>query len=167
MLKAGKSLYSSAADTTNQYGKQLTPEEVSKVIADAGLQISSTAMFDSTSGKEVKEEDLNKYFNTDGTYKGGLSKIDNKGAMTQVGAEQVGTFLTITAETTKDVEVTTPNALEFNLHVGAESKQANKISVTIDAMSAKGIGIDGLKTTGLMTEGDATEIGRASCRERV
>ena len=156
VLKAGKSLYSSAADTTNQYGKQLTPEEVSKVIADAGLQISSTAMFDSTSGKEVKEEDLSKYFNTDGTYKGGLSKIDDKGAMTQVGAEQVGTFLTITAETTKDVEVTTPNALEFNLHVGAESKQANKISVTIDAMSAKGIGIDGLKTTGLMTEDDAT-----------
>ena len=126
------------------------------MIADAGLQISSTAMFDSTSGKEVKEEDLSKYFNTDGTYKGGLSKIDDKGAMTQVGAEQVGTFLTITAETTKDVEVTTPNALEFNLHVGAESKQANKISVTIDAMSAKGIGIDGLKTTGLMTEDDAT-----------
>ena len=156
VLKAGKSLYSSVADTTNQYGKQLTPEEVSKVIADAGLQISSTAMFDSTSGKEVKEEDLSKYFNTDGTYKGGLSKIDDKGAMTQVGAEQVGTFLTITAETTKDVEVTTPNALEFNLHVGAESKQANKISVTIDAMSAKGIGIDGLKTTGLMTEDDAT-----------
>ena len=43
--------------------------------------------------------------------------------------------------------------LSFNLHVGADSEATNKIGVTIQSMSAAGIGVDGLKVT---TEDDAT-----------
>ena len=44
-------------------------------------------------------------------------------------------------------------ALSFNLHVGADSSSDNKITVKIDSMSAKGIGVEGLKVD---TEDDAT-----------
>nr|WP_317355449.1 flagellin [uncultured Agathobacter sp.] len=45
------------------------------------------------------------------------------------------------------------NPLEFNLHVGSESASNNKISVTIESMSAEGLGIKDLKVN---TESDAT-----------
>lgn len=47
--------------------------------------------------------------------------------------------------------------MEFNLHVGSESLEDNKIGITIEAMSANGIGVDTLRNTGLMTEDDATK----------
>ena len=45
------------------------------------------------------------------------------------------------------------NPLSFNLHVGSESASNNKISVTIESMSAEGLGIKDLKVN---TESDAT-----------
>ncbi len=45
-------------------------------------------------------------------------------------------------------------ALIFSLHVGADSDDTNKISVSIDAMSARGIGVDGLKVD---SEANATK----------
>ena len=77
-------------------------------------------------------------------------------ALTDVGAEQIGNFVTVTEEQYEEKTDTLPAALEFNLHVGAESDTANKIQVTIESMSAKNIGIDVLKTDGVMTEDSAT-----------
>ena len=67
------------------------------------------------------------------------------------------------ADAAKSVEITTASGmvrsenvngtLNFNLHVGADSSSDNKIGVQIDAMSAAGIGIKGLKVD---TEDDAT-----------
>ena len=69
------------------------------------------------------------------------------------------------ADAAKSVEITTAIAsgmvrrenvngtLNFNLHVGADSSSDNKIGVQIDAMSAAGIGVKGLKVD---TEDDAT-----------
>lgn len=67
------------------------------------------------------------------------------------------------ADAAKSVEITTPSGigrsenvngtLNFNLHVGADSSSDNKIGVQIDAMSAAGIGVKGLKVD---TEDDAT-----------
>ena len=45
-------------------------------------------------------------------------------------------------------------ALNFSLHVGADSSAENKISVTIESMSAKGIGVKGLD---VKTEKSATK----------
>ncbi len=45
-----------------------------------------------------------------------------------------------------DVDVT--DALKLDLQVGADGTEENKISVEIDAMSARGLGIDGLKVDG-------------------
>ena len=67
------------------------------------------------------------------------------------------------ADAAKSVEITTASGmvrsenvngtLNFNLHVGADSSSDNKIGVQIDAMSATGIGVKGLK---VVTEDDAT-----------
>ena len=67
------------------------------------------------------------------------------------------------ADAAKSVEITTASGmvrsenvngtLNFNLHVGADSSSDNKIGVQIDAISATGIGVKGLKVD---TEDDAT-----------
>ena len=67
------------------------------------------------------------------------------------------------ADAAKSVEITTASGmvrsenvngtLNFNLHVGADSSSDNKIGVQIDAMSATGLGVKGLKVD---TEDDAT-----------
>jgi flagellin len=43
--------------------------------------------------------------------------------------------------------VTTQNALNFNLHVGSDADMTNKIGVTIETMSSKNLGIDGLNVS--------------------
>ena len=79
-----------------------------------------------------------------GNYTGNLSKLavgDTVNAKLAIGSS--GT----TALSTGD------KALILNLHVGADSDQTNKISIAIDSMSAKGIGVDGLDVS---TEAGAT-----------
>ncbi len=43
--------------------------------------------------------------------------------------------------------VKTQNALNFNLHVGADADMTNKIGVTIEKMDSKNLGIDGLNVS--------------------
>ena len=53
--------------------------------------------------------------------------------------------LVITRKAEAEKEV---NALKFSLQVGADTTEENKISVDIESMSAKSLGIDGLKVDG-------------------
>ena len=156
-LKEGVAVYTEAADTAGQFGAQVTDanEAFLTVIADY-VTINNNALYDKTTNAEVTEEDLVNYFNADGTYKGGLMAYNDANALTDVGAEQIDNFVTVTEEQYEEKTDTLPAALEFNLHVGAESDTANKIQVTIESMSAKNIGIDVLKTDGVMTEDSAT-----------
>ncbi len=48
--------------------------------------------------------------------------------------------------------------LEFNLHVGADSSNTNKIGVAISAMSADGLGVSGVKVTSEKTATDAIDV---------
>ena len=59
-----------------------------------------------------------------------------------------------TADTDGNVEftikkgyATVKDTLSFNLHVGADADSTNKITVDIDAMSAAGLGIEGINVT--------------------
>ena len=53
----------------------------------------------------------------------------------------------------KQGTVSVKDTLSFNLHVGADADTTNKITVDIDAMSAAGLGIKGIKVD---TESNAT-----------
>ena len=74
-------------------------------------------------------------------------KVDNSNA--QLNGYKIGDTVSVKPSVGVDKKVTlsktgTKNPLEFNLHVGSESDADNKISVSIEAMSAIGLGIDGL-----------------------
>ena len=150
----GKALYTVKADTTD-LGAQLEATKADIDAAKALLTVGSNALYDAED-KEVSAEDLKNYFNEDGTYKGGLKAYGAGGALTEVGAEKITDFVTVTAATYEEETYSEVNALSLNLHVGAESADTNKIKVSIDSMSAAGIGVDVLKTTGVMTEEAAT-----------
>ena len=77
----------------------------------------------------------------DGTYKGGLYKAATAdGAATEVGAEQIANYVKVTASNASD--------LLLSFQVGADTTSENKITVTMQSMSAKSIGVDQLKVTG-------------------
>ena len=157
-LKEGTALYNQPADAAGEWGDQLQGTIVELSDFADKFKVTSTALYDQTSQTEIKEEDLKKYFNEDGTYQGGLAAYAADGTLTEVGADRIGNFATVTAANGGTEETyQVPAALEFNLHVGAESAEANKISVEIEAMSAQGIGIDVLSGNGLMTEDTATK----------
>ena len=158
-FKDGMAIYTAAADDAGEFGAQTKDTIVSLDTVKTYFGSQSSALAKDDAGTEVKAEDLASFFNDDGTYKGGLYKLNADGDWTEVGAEQIADYVKVTPEVkgeTKDVSVTTTKALEFSLHVGAESDPANKISVSIDAMSAEGIGVDILSKTGVMTQDDAT-----------
>ena len=92
--------------------------------------------------KELKAETKNAEIS--GTYTGNLDKL-------AVGAD-VNAKLAIGSAGTSALSSDT-KALILNLHVGADSESTNKISIAIDSMSAKGIGVNGLDVS---TEAGAT-----------
>ena len=138
-LKEGKKLYTVAADTTGQYGAQ--KEDKIAAVADirAVLTAKSTALT-LQDGTAVKEADLANYFDADGTYKGGLYKAATDGTATEVGAEQIANYVKVTASNASD--------LLLSFQVGADTTSENKITVAMQSMSAKSIGVDQLKVTG-------------------
>ena len=79
---------------------------------------------------------------------GGAAVYGDKNAQIKISDD--GTDLVTNKYVTKD---SVNDDLVFNLHVGADSEINNKISVTIEEMSSKGLGVEGLKVD---TEDDAT-----------
>ncbi len=161
VIKEGVELYKAAATPGdgNEYGAQTTANKVTNADVQAIYGASAVSLYKEVGcTNKVAEADLTKYFNEDGTYKGGLyAKKPSDGAGAEVGAEFIDDFVTVTAATDpKEETYQEAKDLTFNLHVGSESAQANKITVTIQAMSAKGIGIDTLSKTGVMDEDSAT-----------
>lgn len=157
-LKDGEALYKEAASTSTEWGKQKTLVTDAEIQAIYGKQ--STALYSDAAGTtQVSDEDLKNYFEEDGTYKGGLYKWKSDGtAAAEVGADRISEFVDVTAASDPTEETyQATKALDFNLHVGSESAQDNKISVSIAAMSAKGIGVDVLAKNGLMSEDAATD----------
>lgn len=77
--------------------------------------------------------------------------VGTDGYFTSEGGKGVAVAADAAAAFTEGYDVN--GAISFSLHVGADSASDNKIAVKIDSMSAKGIGVYGLKVD---TEDDAT-----------
>ena len=101
-------------------------------------------------GQEVSGIALNNYFDENGNYKGGLYKSANASATDMVfastsakgyagitGAVTIGKYITQSSQQIAE-------GLTFNLHVGAQSDRKNKITATIDTLTAAGLGVDKL-----------------------
>ncbi|MFR5191997.1 MAG: flagellin [Lachnospiraceae bacterium] len=97
-------------------------------------------------GKEVSGIALNKYFDENGKYKGGLFS-DSQATTAVVSDDTQGA----TADTKISSYITksygeVAGDLSFSLHVGADSARTNKIETNIQAMSAAALGIDKLSS---------------------
>ena len=98
-------------------------------------------------GKEVSGMALNKYFDDNGKYTGGLfSDSQATTAVVSDDAQGATDDTKISSFITKNYGEVAAD-LSFNLHVGADSARTNKISTNIQAMSAAALGIDKLKST--------------------
>lgn len=164
ILKAGEELYSvaateyDAADTNTEYGTQTQNSKITITDIRKFFGASATKVYaGATDAAEVKEEELSLYFNDDGTSKSPLYAKKSDGTFAEIGAEQIDRYVTVTAGTSEEKDIKVLEPLTFRLHVGSESANANKITVNIDSMSAKGIGIDGLSGKGVMTEESSTD----------
>ena len=117
--------------------------------------ISMKKLYD-VNGKEVSGVALNKYFDENGNYMGGLyttsqaraidevfASADSAGAQGLAGLGAGYAPATIGAYITQSSQQVAA-ALAVNLQAGADSDRANKISIDLDALTSAGLGIDKL-----------------------
>ncbi len=91
-------------------------------------------------GQVVSGVALDKYFNENGEYLGGLFKNDNATVASEIPKDDIFDFVSINTEEVADT-------LSFTLHVGADSDRTNKITANLNSMSAAGLGISKLRST--------------------
>ena len=151
-IKDGMEMYSEAANTTDQYGAQTKDKIVALTTVKQSYGVASTALYADAQGTTaVKAEDLKNYFNEDGTVKQSLYKKTTGANATfkEIGAEQIANYVTVTAAKDKTtVEYEAVKDLVLSFQVGADTTANNKISVSMQSMSAESIGVKGISVTG-------------------
>lgn len=138
-IASGKKIYTEVAGV----GKQ--DKNTTNTLAVKGSDYAYVTKLYDKKGNAVTAEQIIAKKNADGT------DAATDGYFTSEGGKGVAVAATAAANYTEAYDVN--GAISFSLHVGADSSADNKIAVKIDSMSAKGIGVYGLKVD---TEDDAT-----------
>lgn len=114
-------------------------------VGAAALKGSSTKYYDKD-GNGISENALDSYFSSTGTTADNNIATNNRTDAKKV-YDAAGNEVTLNAAdvVAKDDLV---GSLTLTLHVGADATSNNQISVNLDAMSAKGLGVNGLKVDG-------------------
>ncbi|MDD6354581.1 MAG: flagellin, partial [Lachnospiraceae bacterium] len=126
-----------------------TQKNVEVTLNDGTKQTLTAAEFNTNYGLTAAKDGTTTAFKT----------IDNTGRTTNVGVDatkanlsnyEIGDAVKVTATIATDNKASfskdgIASPLSFNLHVGADSTNENKISVTIKSMSSDSLGIKGLK----------------------
>ena len=110
----------------------------SKVADIADVATKGTSQFTDKDGNEIAANGLGNYINNDGTLKANSGLYINGAAATQNDVDKL-------VDSSKTFDT---GALTLKLHVGADATDNNQISVKIDAMSAKELGVNDLKVDG-------------------
>ena len=134
-LTGGKPITAAGADVVGT--SKFTSTAINKVATKKG----EAAKFYDKDGNGIPENALDSYFSVaaDGTVG---AKADAPKVYDAVGNQTE--LFTNYAAATQDIE----GALTVKLHVGADATENNQIAVKIEAMSAKGLGVNGLKVDG-------------------
>ena len=145
-LASGKKLY-----TDTDANGQTTDK-----IATKGKDYDYVTKLYDADGKEVSADDVLNGMKADGKTAATNYYTSDAGA----NGVAANTCVEITAANAKKTDGTgfleqfdVNGTISFSLHVGADSESNNKIEVKVDAMSAAGVGVKGLKVD---TEADAT-----------
>ena len=113
--------------------------------ATAGYKDGDTVKYYDKDGNGIPENALSKYFSSTPNAAGTVSstvKADAPLVYDALGNKIDAAVADISAK--QDLT----GALTLTLHVGADATSNNQISVNLDAMSAKGLGVNGLKVDG-------------------
>ena len=101
-----------------------------KLVIDESMQ----ALYNAD-GQQVSGIALHQYFDEQGNYRGGLFKTSQATAKDEIVGTTINQYIT---QSSKQIA----EGLTFQLHVGAQSERKNKISATIDTLTAAGLGIE-------------------------
>ena len=118
-------------------------ETITASEAKAGYSNGETIKYYDKDGNGIPENALGKYFSS--TSAGGTVTSTPRSDAPQI-YDALGNKITAAADVTGKQDLT--GALTLTLHVGADATSNNQISVNLDAMSAKGLGVNGLKVDG-------------------
>ena len=132
---------SDKATGTGDDGKTVSSAAINATAVTGATKNGEAAKYYDKDGNGISANALNSYFQTaaDGT-------ITAKGDAPTV-YDAVGLATTLDpAQVTSTQDIT--GALKLSLHVGADATVNNQITLSIDSMSAKGLGVNGLKVDG-------------------
>ena len=143
-LNEGKKVYTkpySAADN----------KQTADNIATKGKEYAYVTKLYDADGNVVSADEIKNKKKADGTAITDNLYTSDAGKTGNANGTNMAIAIDDAADFTQEYEVN--GKLSFNLHVGADSDSNNKISVDIDSMDSKGIGVKNLKVD---TEDDAT-----------
>ena len=132
---------SDKATQASDDGKSVSSAAINATAVTGATKNGEAAKYYDKDGNGISANALNSYFQTaaDGT-------ITAKGDAPTV-YDAVGLATTLDpAQVTSTQDIT--GALKLSLHVGADATANNQITLSIDSMSAKGLGVNGLKVDG-------------------
>ena len=119
-------------------------ETITASEAKAGYGNGETIKYYDKDGNGIPENALGKYFSSTST--GGTVTSTPRSDAPQIYDSLGNKITAAAADVTGKQDLT--GALTLTLHVGADATSNNQISVNLDAMSAKGLGVNGLKVDG-------------------
>ncbi len=125
--------------TDNSSGTSALTDNITIKSID-GAAIAGPAQYYDKDGNKIAANALSNYVTGDD---GVISQIAGKKLYDAAGNEA-----TFDAGAIKSDDDALVGALTLTLHVGADATSNNQIKVTLDAMSAKGLGVNGLKVDG-------------------
>ena len=136
--------YNKTADATTNYTNTVSMNaNTVKAAVHQGVQ----AAYYDRDGNRIAENDLNNYFTTTYTGKSDTTGTNNVASGAKTVYDAVGNETKLNAAEIADTRDKV-GALTIGLHVGADATSNNQITMNIESMSSKGLGINGLKVDG-------------------
>ncbi len=136
--------FNKTADANTDYSSTISLN-ANKVTSSAAT--GAQAAYYDRDGNRIAENDLDNYFTTTYTGKSSTTGTNSIIAGANKVYDAVGNETTLNAAEVSDAR-DKMGALRVGLHVGADSTSNNQISMSIESMSSKGLGINGLKVDG-------------------
>ena len=131
----------SVAAATKDITKNVTKATITASEATAAQKQGEIEAYYDKDGNKISANALSRYFATNS----GGSAVARVDAPTVYDA--LGNITTLTASAVTNQQILT-GTLKLSLHVGADATSNNQITLNLAAMSAKGLGVNGLRVDG-------------------
>lgn len=137
--------FSKTADANTDYTSTIN---LNATKVTAGASTAAAAAYYDRDGNRIAENALDNYFTT--TYSGKSATTGTNSALAGAAKayDAVGNETSLKKEEISDIRDKV-GALTVGLHVGADATSNNQITMKIESMSSKGLGINGLKVDGV------------------